>query len=80
MKYPLGSGNPLRHRECRLRLFRAHQGAASQTCVLGAFLARDISVHPERLRAVDASLPERIRSLVGNLDVYLDDPHPAEDE
>ncbi len=80
MKYPLGSGNPLRHRECRLRLFRAHQGAASQDSVLGAFLARDIAEHPERLRAVDASLPERIRSLVGNLDVDLDAPLSAEDE
>lgn len=64
-------------------LSRADQGAASEDPALGAFLAflaRDMAEHPERLRAVDASLPERIRSLVGSLDVDLDASLPADDE
>ncbi|WP_246237878.1 type II toxin-antitoxin system PrlF family antitoxin [Pseudomonas akapageensis] len=44
------------------------------------FLARDIANHPEHLQAVDANLVTRIHSLVGNIEVDLDAPLPADDE
>lgn len=37
-----------------------------------SFLAQDIANHPERLRAVDADLAQRIQSLVGGIEVDLD--------
>jgi len=67
----------------RVLLSRADQSAASDDPALGPFLAllaRDITEHPERLRAVDPGLPERIRSLVGSDDVDLDAPLSADDE
>ena len=44
------------------------------------FLARDIASHPERLQALDASLVRRLRSLVGGIEVDLDDALSADDE
>ena len=44
------------------------------------FLARDIASHPERLRAVDAGLVQRLQSLVGGIDVDLDAALTAADE
>jgi antitoxin PrlF len=44
------------------------------------FLARDLAEHPERLQAVDAGLAERIRALVGVVEVDLDAPLSADDE
>jgi antitoxin PrlF len=44
------------------------------------FLARDIASHPERLRAVDAGLVQRLQSLVGGLEVDLDAALSADDE
>lgn len=44
------------------------------------FLARDIASHPERLRAVDAGLVQRLQSLVGGIEVDLDAALPADDE
>lgn len=43
-------------------------------------LARDITEHPERLRAVDASLAQRIKALVGMAEIDLDAPLSADDE
>lgn len=43
--------------------------------VLGGFLnflAHDIASHPERLRALDASLAQRLQSLVGGIEIDLD--------
>ena len=45
-----------------------------------SFLALDIANHPERLQAVDSNLVERIRSLVGDIEVDLDGPLSADDE
>ena len=42
------------------------------------FLASDIASHPEHLQAIDAGLVQRIRSLVGDIDVDLDAALPAE--
>jgi antitoxin PrlF len=44
------------------------------------FLAGDISSHPERLQAVDASLVHRLKSLVGGVSVDLDAALPPSDE
>ncbi len=44
------------------------------------FLARDIASHPERLQAVDASLIQRIHSLVGGIEVDLDAAISVDDE
>ncbi|MBF0425049.1 MAG: type II toxin-antitoxin system PrlF family antitoxin [Magnetococcales bacterium] len=44
------------------------------------FLARDMATHPEHLQAVDSSLAERIRALVGPIEVDLDVPLRPEDE
>jgi len=45
-----------------------------------SFLARDIASHPERLRAVDAGLVQRLQSLVGGIEVDLDSALSADDE
>ena len=44
------------------------------------FLARDIAENPGQLRAVDAGLAQRIKTLVGIADVDLDTPLSADDE
>jgi antitoxin PrlF len=44
------------------------------------FLARDLAEHPERLRAVDAGLAQRIQALVGGVEVDLDAALSADDE
>jgi antitoxin PrlF len=44
------------------------------------FLARDIARHPERLQAVDAGLVQRLRSLVGDIEVDLYAALPPDEE
>lgn len=44
------------------------------------FLARDIASHPERLQTIDASLAQRIDSLVGHVEVDLDAALSEDDE
>jgi len=44
------------------------------------FLSRDIANHPERLKIVDATLVQRLQSLVGHIDVDLDAALPPKDE
>ena len=58
-------------------------GAAGDDPALGAFLgflAADITRHPERLQAIDASLVARIQSLTEGVEVDLDAPLSADDE
>lgn len=45
-----------------------------------AFLARDMTARPERLRAVDAALLKRIRPLIAGVAVDLDAPLSPCDE
>jgi antitoxin PrlF len=45
-----------------------------------AFLARDFAEHPDRLRALEPGLVQRLRSLTGAIDVDLDAPLSADDE
>lgn len=50
---------------------------------LGAFLdfvEADIKTHPERLRAFDGALHDRLKALVGDVDVDLDEPLSTDDE
>ena len=57
--------------------------SAGDDPVLGqflGFLARDLASHPERLMAVDAALVQRLRALVGDVEVELDVALPADDE
>ena len=44
------------------------------------FLASDMATHPERLRAVERPLVERIQALVAGLEVNLDSPLSEDDE
>ena len=44
------------------------------------FLAHDIASHPERLRAVDAGLVQRLQSLVSGVEIDLDVALTADDE
>lgn len=44
-----------------------------------ALLARDIEQHPERLRAIDVDLANRLQALVQDVDIDLDAPLDDED-
>ncbi len=44
------------------------------------FLAQDIAANPERLQAIKDSLADRLKSLVGNVDVDLNAPQSENDE
>jgi antitoxin PrlF len=45
-----------------------------------AFLAQDIASHPERLKALDPGLVQRLQALTAGVDVDLDAPLAADDE
>lgn len=45
-----------------------------------AFVANDLAAHPERARAIDAGLRDRIHALVGDVDVDLEAPLSPADE
>jgi len=44
------------------------------------FLAHDMSVHPEHVRAIDSGLLARIRPLIADVEVDLDAPLAPDDE
>ena len=44
------------------------------------FLARDIADHPERLQGVDVGLVQRLKTLVGGIEVDLDAALSADEE
>lgn len=44
------------------------------------FLEADIQTHPERLRALDGGLRDRLAGLVGEIEIDLDEPLSPEDE
>jgi len=44
------------------------------------FIEADIKAHPERLQALNGGLHDRLKALVGNVDVNLDAPLSDEDE
>ena len=45
-----------------------------------SFLARDIASRPEHVQSIDAGLVQRLRSLVGSVEIDLDSALSAEDE
>jgi antitoxin PrlF len=45
-----------------------------------SFLARDITSHPERLKAIDAQFVQHLQSLTSDVDVDLDTPLSVDDE
>lgn len=50
--------------------------------VLGAFLgflANDIKAHPEHVQMLDARLVARVEALVGDIEIDLDAPLPADE-
>jgi antitoxin PrlF len=44
------------------------------------FLAKDIEKHPDRVRAIDTDLLDRVRSLTAPVELDLDSPLSDEDE
>jgi antitoxin PrlF len=44
------------------------------------FMARDLASHPERVHSIDGGLIERIRALVGQVEIDLDAPLSPDDE
>lgn len=45
-----------------------------------AFLAQDMAAAPDRLRAVEASVVQHLRSLTDGIDIDLDAPLPEDDD
>jgi antitoxin PrlF len=80
----LGKGDQIRYcTEPSGRVYIEAVRAEGGDPALGAFLdfiEADIRAHPERLRAFDAALHDRLKALVGDLDVDLDAPLSPDDE
>lgn len=75
-------------RSCRLRgrygrtyieAMVAEEGDPALDAFLG-FIEADIKMHPEGLQALNGGLHDRLKALVGNVDVNLDAPLSDEDE
>ena len=45
-----------------------------------SFLAREMTSHPQRMEAIDASLIQQIHALVGPIEIDLDKALSSEDE
>jgi len=58
---------------------RAEEGDPALGAFLD-FLEADVKAHPERLRALDGALHDRMKALVGDVDVDLDAPLSPDDE
>ena len=80
----LSKGDQIRYRtEPSGRVYIEPVRAVDADPALGAFLdfiEADIKAHPERVRALDGALYERLVALVGDLDVDLDEQLSPEDE
>lgn len=79
----LGKGDQIRYRtepNGRVYIEAVHSDADP---ALGAFLdllQADLKAHPERLEAFDGALHDRLKALVGDIEVDLDASLSAEDE
>ncbi|ETX10993.1 regulator [Roseivivax halodurans JCM 10272] len=80
----LGKGDQIRYcTEPSGRVYIEPARVEEDDPAIGAFLdfvEADIKAHPERLRAFDGALHDRLKALVGDVDVNLDDPLSPEDE
>lgn len=80
----LGKGDQIRYStEPNGRVYIEPVRAEESDPALGAFLdflESDIKAHPERIRAFDGALHDRLKALVGNVDCDLDAPLSPDDE
>lgn len=80
----LGKGDQIRYRtEPSGRVYIEPVRSADADAALGAFLdllEADVRAHPERLKAFDGSLRDRLAALVGDVQVDLDAPLSPDDE
>ncbi len=80
----LGKGDQIRYCiEADGRVYIEPVRAESDDPALGAFLdlvEADIKAHPERLQAFGGELHDRLKALVGGIDVDLDEPLSPDDE
>ncbi|WP_321337950.1 type II toxin-antitoxin system PrlF family antitoxin [Breoghania sp.] len=80
----LGKGDQIRYCiEADGRVYIEPVRAESDDPALGAFLdlvEADIKAHPERLQAFGGELHDRLKALVGDIDVDLDEPLSPDDE
>lgn len=80
----LGKGDQIRYcTEPSGRVYIEPVRAAEEDAALKAFLdfvEADVKAHPERLRAFDGALHERLAALVGDVDVDLDAPLSPDNE
>lgn len=79
----IGKGDRIRYRveaSGRVYIEAVREGDADPA--LGAFLdfvEADIKAHPERLKAFDGALRDRLEALIGRVDVDLDAPLSDDD-
>ena len=80
----LGKGDQIRYcTEPSGRVYIEPLRAGEDDPVLGAFLdfiETDVQAHPERLRVFGGGLHDRLKGLVGDVDVDLDEPLSPDDE
>ncbi|HSK40095.1 MAG TPA: type II toxin-antitoxin system PrlF family antitoxin [Arenibaculum sp.] len=80
----LGKGDQIRYCiEPSGRVYIEPVRASEGDPALGAFLdviEADIKAHPERLQAFGGALHDRLKALVGDVEVDLDDPLSPDDE
>jgi antitoxin PrlF len=80
----LGKGGQIRYlTEPSGRVYIESVRAEEGDPALGAFLdfvEADIKAHPARLRAFDGALHDRLKALVGDVHVDLDEPLSPDDE
>lgn len=80
----LGKGDQIRYcTEPSGRVYIEPVRAEEGDPALGAFLdliEGDIKKHPEHLRAFEGALHDRLKALVGGVDVDLDEPLSPDDE
>lgn len=80
----LGKGDRIRYcTEPTGRIYIEPVRASEDDPALGAFLdfiEADIRVHPERLQALDGARHDKIKALVGDVEVDLDGPLSPNDE
>ncbi len=80
----IGKGDQIRYyTEASGRVYIEPASAETGDPALGAFLdfiEADIKAHPERLRVFEGGLHNRLKALVGDMDVDLDAPLSPDDE
>ncbi len=80
----LGKGDRIRYCvDPSGRVYIENERAAEGDAALEAFLdfvEADIKAHPERLQAFEGALHDRLKALVGDAEIDLDEPLSPDDE